>query len=129
MNANVKTNLISRLSETHVVAREILKGIDLEVKVFSEKSWRIRDVLGHIATWDRILAKALRAYADGSQYIVIHDWDKEELEFNKRDIRLIEKKLDDLVFEYEDLRNEMKRRNLAKFYTNLLAFAVIKIVD
>ncbi|MFX1566945.1 MAG: SNF2-related protein [Promethearchaeota archaeon] len=52
---------------------------------------------------------------------------EEEIKFNLRDIQLIEKKLDDLAFEYEDLRNEMKRRNLAKFYTNLLSFAIIRI--
>ncbi len=54
---------------------------------------------------------------------------EEEIEFNKRDIKLIERKLDDLAFEYEDLRNEMNRRNLAKFYTNLLSFAIIRIQE
>jgi len=51
---------------------------------------------------------------------------EEELRFNERDIKLIEKKLDNLAFEYEDLKNEMKRRNLAKFYTNLLSLAVVR---
>ncbi|MFW9902371.1 MAG: helicase-related protein, partial [Candidatus Thorarchaeota archaeon] len=52
---------------------------------------------------------------------------EEEIKFNLRDIELIEKKLDDLAFKYEDLRNEMKRRNLAKFYTNLISFAIIQL--
>ncbi|MHA1985456.1 MAG: SNF2-related protein [Promethearchaeota archaeon] len=54
---------------------------------------------------------------------------EEEIRFNERDIKLAEKKLDDLSFEYEDLKNEMNRRNLAKFYTNLLSFAIIRIED
>ena len=54
---------------------------------------------------------------------------EEELRFNDRDIKLVEKKLDNLSFEYEDLKNEMKRRNLAKFYTNLLSLAIIRVVD
>ncbi|MHA2283594.1 MAG: DEAD/DEAH box helicase [Promethearchaeota archaeon] len=54
---------------------------------------------------------------------------EEEIRFNERGIKLAEKKLDDLSFEYEDLKNEMKRRNLAKFYTNLLSFAIIRLED
>jgi SNF2 family DNA or RNA helicase len=54
---------------------------------------------------------------------------EEEITFIQKDIRLTEKKLDDLSFEYEDLKNEMIRRNLSKFYTNLLSFAIIKLID
>ncbi|MFX1321955.1 MAG: SNF2-related protein [Promethearchaeota archaeon] len=52
---------------------------------------------------------------------------EEEIKFIERDIHNVEKKLDDLSFEYEDLKQEMIKRNLAKFYTNLLSFAVIKL--
>ncbi len=58
-----------------------------------------------------------------------------EIKSLEEQIRVLEKKiensrkqLDDLEFEYEDMKNEMKRRNLAKFYTNLLSFAIIKFV-
>ncbi|MFX0082513.1 MAG: SNF2-related protein [Candidatus Hodarchaeota archaeon] len=54
---------------------------------------------------------------------------EEEIKFIERDIEIIEKKLDDIAFEREDLLNEMKRRNLAKFYTNLLSLAIIRIID
>ena len=87
MNADVKASLLTRLSETHTATREILDGIDLEICVFSDTDWRIRDILGHIATWDRILANALKAYIEGSQFVVIHDWDKEEVEFNHRAVQ------------------------------------------
>ena len=39
----------------------------------------------------------------------------------------IDKKLDDLAFEYEDLKKEMDKRNIAKYYTNLSSFAIIKL--
>jgi len=52
---------------------------------------------------------------------------EEEIRFNEKDIQKNNKKLDDLSFEYEDLKNEMNRRNLAKFYTNLLSLAIIRI--
>ena len=54
---------------------------------------------------------------------------EEEIQFLERDIQSVGKKLDELSFEFEDLKNEMKRRNLGKFYTNLLALAVIEIPD
>ncbi|MFX1417890.1 MAG: SNF2-related protein [Promethearchaeota archaeon] len=54
---------------------------------------------------------------------------QEDIKFLEKDISIIEKKLDDLSFEYEDLRNEMIKRNRAKFYTNLLSFASLKIID
>jgi hypothetical protein len=52
---------------------------------------------------------------------------EEKIRFNEKDIQLAIKKIDDLSFEYEDLKNEMNRRNLAKFYTNLLSLAIIRI--
>jgi len=52
----------------------------------------------------------------------------EEIKFLRRDIKLIEKKLDDLSFEFEDLKKEMIRRNQSKFNTNMLSFALINLV-
>jgi hypothetical protein len=102
VNTDVKTSLLTRLRETHRATREIVDGVDLEICVFSDADWRIRDVLGHIATWDGILAKALNAYIDDSQFVVIHDWDKEEVEFNDRAV-LEQRKLsaDALIDEWE----------------------------
>jgi hypothetical protein len=54
---------------------------------------------------------------------------EEEIKFIQKDISEIKKKLDDLSFEYNDLKNEMKKRNLAKFYTNILGFAIIRLTD
>jgi len=51
----------------------------------------------------------------------------EQIKFLKRDIKLNEKKLDDLSFEFEDLKNEMIRRNKSKFLINMLSFAVINL--
>ncbi|MFW9947226.1 MAG: helicase-related protein [Candidatus Odinarchaeota archaeon] len=54
---------------------------------------------------------------------------EEDIQFLNKDIRFTEKKIDDLLFEYEDIKREMIKRNLAKFYTNLDAFAIIRLVD
>ncbi len=109
MNVDVKTSLLTRLSETHTATREILNGVDLEICVFSDTNWRIRDILGHIATWDRVLANALKAYIDGSQFVVILDWDKEEVEFNNRAV-LEQSKLspEELIDEWEQAHKDFK---------------------
>ena len=50
---------------------------------------------------------------------------KEEIRFLEKDIAIVEKKIDNLAFDYNDLKTDMSKRNLAKFYTNLDAFAEI----
>ena len=52
---------------------------------------------------------------------------EEEIHFIERDIQRILKKSDDLSFEFEDIKQEMRKRNLSKFYTNLIAFSLIRI--
>ena len=54
---------------------------------------------------------------------------EEEIKFINKDINLTKRKLDDLSFEYEDLKNEMIKRNISKFFTNLLSFALLKIIE
>ena len=50
---------------------------------------------------------------------------KEEIHFLEKDIAKVEIKIDNLAFDYDDLKTDMNKRNLAKFYTNLDAFAEI----
>ncbi|MBY9020645.1 MAG: DEAD/DEAH box helicase family protein [Candidatus Lokiarchaeota archaeon] len=54
---------------------------------------------------------------------------EEQIKFTKLDIARLEKEIDNLSFEYDDLKNDMMKRNLAKFYTNLDAFAIIEFSD
>ncbi len=54
---------------------------------------------------------------------------EEEIAFIQKDLTKIDKKMDDLSFAYEDKLNDLKKRNIAKFYTNLQSVAVIKLVD
>ncbi|MHA1487824.1 MAG: hypothetical protein ACTSSC_11730, partial [Promethearchaeota archaeon] len=51
---------------------------------------------------------------------------KEEIRFLEKDIAKVEIKKDNLAFDYDDLKTDMTKRNLAKFYTNLDAFAIIR---
>ncbi|MHA1471775.1 MAG: hypothetical protein ACTSQW_01610, partial [Promethearchaeota archaeon] len=54
---------------------------------------------------------------------------EEQIKFTKIDIARLEKNIDNLSFEYGDLKTDMTKRNLAKFYTNLDAFAIIRFSE
>ncbi|MFX1448813.1 MAG: DEAD/DEAH box helicase, partial [Promethearchaeota archaeon] len=54
---------------------------------------------------------------------------KEEIQFIKKDITKVEKKLDDLAFDYDDLKRDMTKRNRAKYYTNLNACAILRVKE
>jgi len=54
---------------------------------------------------------------------------KEEIRFLEKDIGKVEKKLDDLVFEFDDLNKDMSKRNRVKYYTNLNACAILRIKE
>jgi superfamily II DNA or RNA helicase len=54
---------------------------------------------------------------------------KEEIRFLEKDIAKAEKKLDDLAFNYDDLKRDMTKRNRAKYYTNLSACAILRIKE
>ncbi len=62
-----------------------MEKVDLEVHAYNDSSWRIRDIVGHIATWERVVAKALRAYVAGSEYLV-PDPDKYEEQYNENEV-------------------------------------------
>jgi hypothetical protein len=51
---------------------------------------------------------------------------EEEIYFLEKDIAKVKRKLDDLSFDYEDLKKDMIKRNRAKYYTNLSACAILR---
>ena len=108
MNVGDKNNLLERLTETHSEIRVILKGIDLERRVYSDTDWRIRDILGHIATWDREVTKSLRAFLAGTEY-VLPDLGGDETKFNEQAV-LEQRELStqQIFVEWEQARDDFK---------------------
>ena len=66
----LKNDILKRLADSHAELKKALEGLDLEMIVHSDTQWRIRDILGHIATWDRVLIRAIQSYLSGSEYII-----------------------------------------------------------
>ncbi|TFF96359.1 MAG: hypothetical protein EU547_06505, partial [Promethearchaeota archaeon] len=54
---------------------------------------------------------------------------KQDIAFIKKDIASTKQKLDDLEFQYIDLKNDMQKKNLRKFETKLLSEGIIILSD
>ena len=108
MNIDDKNYLLERLTETHADIRDILVGVDLTIRAYTDADWQLRDILGHIATWDREVTKSLSAFLADTDYLT-PDLDDEETEFNQQAV-LEQRKLStqQIVAEWEQARNDFK---------------------
>jgi hypothetical protein len=70
MNLEHKEDILQRLSDTHTALKETMEGLDMELVIHDDTDWRIRDIIGHIATWDRVLIHAIQTFLDGSEYVI-----------------------------------------------------------
>jgi hypothetical protein len=85
MTVGDKENLLKSLAESHSGLHEVIEGIDPEMAVYTDSGWRIRDIIGHIATWIHQATKSLRAYQAGSEYSITN---LEEDDFNEQTVKV-----------------------------------------
>jgi hypothetical protein len=83
MSVEEKKRLIDLLTESLSATRATVQRIDPEIRVYTDPDWRVKDILGHLATWDRQVVKSLRAYQTGSEYS-IPDMGEGEVDFNQQ---------------------------------------------
>ena len=83
MSTEEKKRLVDNLTEVHISTRAVLDGIDLDMPVHMDSGWRVRDIIGHLATWDQEIVNSLQAFTAGSEYLT-PDLDEEEVDFNER---------------------------------------------
>jgi uncharacterized damage-inducible protein DinB len=104
MSSRVQNNLTDLLKESHSATRTLLEGVDPEIRVYKNTDWRIRDIIGHIATWDREVTKSLNAFRLGEEYFIP---DLEEDEFNEQAV-LERKKMtyQQILVEWEKARED-----------------------
>ena len=76
-------NLSALLVESHASTQKLIETVDLELEIYTDPVWRARDVLWHIAVWDRQVTQSIEAFEFGGQYS-IPDFD--EHEFNSASI-------------------------------------------
>jgi hypothetical protein len=106
MSVSDKEYLLEKLTEAHSATRAILEGVNLEMRVYTDTDWGIRDILGHITTWDREVSKSLRAFLAGTEYAIP---DLDEDEFNQQSV-LKQRQLStqQIQVEWEQARDEFK---------------------
>jgi hypothetical protein len=109
MSAEEKKRLLDSLTGTHLSVRETLDEVDLEMPVYKDTGWRVRDILGHIATWDLETVNSLQAYLKGSEYLT-PNFDEEEDEFNEKAV-LEQRKLStqQILNEFEMAYDEFRK--------------------
>lgn len=122
MPVNEKKRLLDSLSEAHLAVKATLDDATLNTLVYTGVDWRVRDILGHIATWDREVAKSLRAYQVGSGY-VIPEFDEDE--FNQRAVSAQRKLstgqiLDEFEEAYLELSSAIRELSVDRFPGDLL---------
>ncbi len=83
MSVGQYRDLLEELIETRSATRTLLEDVDPEMRVYTDPEWRIRDILGHIATWDRQGAKSLRAFIAGTEYF-IPGIEEDESDYNEQ---------------------------------------------
>jgi len=109
MSAKEKKRLLDNLTEAHLSTRATIDIVDLEMPVYKDTGWRVRDIVGHIATWDREIANSLRAYLAGSEYLT-PDLDEEEVEFNEKAVSEQQKlSTEQILNEFEMAYDEFKK--------------------
>ena len=89
-----KEEMLARLAESRQALHQAIENLSEEemTQVQVEGIWTIKDVLGHIASWEETCLEPLRRYADGGPFEVevIEDymaWNDEQVA-HKRDIPL-----------------------------------------
>ena len=109
MSTKDKKNLLDKLTEAHLATLVVLEKTNLEMPIYEDSGWRVRDILGHIATWNQQTAISINAYRAGEEYL-IPDLDEEEADFNGRAVEE-QKKLSSqqLLSEWEEAYNELKK--------------------
>jgi len=84
MTSGDKKHLLNLLAESHSSLRATIEGIDPERHIYTNTGWRIRDIIGHIATWQRQVTKSLRAFQAGTEYSIAN---LEEHAFNEEAVK------------------------------------------
>jgi hypothetical protein len=95
VDAEEKQRLLDLLNDTYSQVLVLVEGIDPEVQVNPETDWRIRDIVGHLAVWDREVSKSIRAFQAGGEYS-IPDFDEDR--FNDLKLEQLRKSSGQEVF-------------------------------
>ena len=99
-----KTSLMENLAQNYSLISGLLKEGDLDIPVYNDTDWCIRDIIGHISTWDRQVTKSLVAFNTGNEYS-IPEFDEDA--FNQQQVgKARELASQQVITEWEQARKE-----------------------
>ena len=81
MGKNPKETLLELIRTTYTGLFKQLEGVDLERVIYEESGWRGRELLSHMAAWNRVVATTLAHFSRGQDYLIP---DFAEDQFNQR---------------------------------------------
>ncbi len=119
-----KNLLLESLDKTLEKTHKLLKGVNQEAIIYKDPEWRVKDIIGHLSTWNRETAKSLMAFLAGKDYS-IPDLGEEEDDFNEQEVVnkqewTIKKILEELEQTITDLKNIVQEIPIEKYPGDLL---------
>lgn len=106
MTTGDKKHLLILLAESHSGLRATIDGSDPEKRIYTNTGWRIRDIIGHIANWEREVTKSLRAFQAGTEYAITN---LEENDFNEEAVKAQQALTSQQVYvEWEQAHEDLK---------------------
>lgn len=72
MSITAKEEALDKLAKSRLALRQAIEGLSEEemAQVQVEGVWTAKDIVGHIASWDKTFLDPLRGYADGGSFDV-----------------------------------------------------------
>jgi uncharacterized damage-inducible protein DinB len=100
MESRVQKHLTELLQKSRAITRTLFKDVDPELRVYQNTGWRIRDIIGHVATWEREVTKSLQAFSRGEEYFITN---LEEDDFNEQSVQ------EQMALSYQDVYEEWEK--------------------
>lgn len=68
--ADPKQQLLEDLDAVRRETLALIDGAPADSVVYADSGWRLKDILSHIAAWEDEAARSVRAFLDGSFYMI-----------------------------------------------------------
>lgn len=100
----IKQELLNQIAATHLDAIRELEAVDPLRVVYEESGWRVKDVVGHVVTWESEYLRSLHAFKRGGEY-AINGWRGDD-DFNGyAATRRMDEPMANFFTEWRSLRN------------------------
>jgi hypothetical protein len=104
MTSNL-TELINAMDQTRKQMEQVVKGTDPAREIYP--GWTIKEILGHITTWEIVIHKGIQAFRDEKPPFFIHNQDFDVFNAEAVEYRSAWS-LEQVIEEWRDVRKELR---------------------